>query len=300
MSYQDALEPVCTEQHSLVKLLIQPKQKDLGSFQVRRALPASDQQMVGPFIFFDEMGPAVLAPGVAIDVRPHPHIGLATVTYLFEGEILHRDSLGYVQPIQPGAINLMTAGRGIVHSERSDPSTLDESRPLHGIQCWMALPDGKEEIAPDFEHIPADQMPILQQPGYEVRVIIGEFAGLSSPVSTEAETLYLDARLQANASLTLPASFEDRAIYVTQGKVTIGTCEVTPGTMAVLAPGDVDVSAVENSQFMVLGGEQVGTRHMWWNLVSSSRERIEQAKTDWREGRFDTVPGDDEYIPLPE
>ncbi|MCB1647504.1 MAG: pirin family protein, partial [Pseudomonadales bacterium] len=267
---------------------------------VRRVLPSADQQMIGPFIFFDEMGPAVLAPDVAIDVRPHPHIGLATVTYLFEGEILHRDSLGYVQLIQPGAINLMTAGRGIVHSERSDEATLDQARPLHGIQCWMALPDGKEEVAPAFEHVPVDQMPIWRNGNVEVRVIMGSYGDITSPVKTHAKTLYLDVRAAANDCFNLKSPFDERGIYITKGIVSVGECRIESGTMAVLQPGDVDIQIHEEAQFMVLGGETIGPRHLWWNLVSSSKERIGQAKQDWVAGRFDSVPGDDEFIPLPD
>jgi len=288
-----------TEQGHL-KLLITPIEKQLGSFNVRRALPASEQQMVGPFIFFDEMGPAVLAPGTAIDVRPHPHIGLATVTYLFTGEILHRDSIGFVQPIQPGAINLMTAGSGIVHSERSDPTTLETARPLHGIQCWMALPKAQEEIDPAFEHIPAEEMPIWLQEGAEVRVIIGTYEGIRSPVTTYAETIYLDARQTAGSVISLPSQYEEIAVYVTEGEILIGNTAILPRTMAVLNPGDVEVLASVDSQYMVLGGERMSRRHLWWNLVSSSLDRIEQAKDDWRNGHFGVVPGDDEFIPLPD
>ncbi len=299
MSYQEADAPVCERSTGVVDLMIRPREKDLGEFSVRRVLPASDRQMVGPFIFFDHMGPAEFPPGKGIQVRPHPHIGIATITYLFEGEILHADSLGYRQPIQAGAVNLMTAGRGIVHSERAG-SDLDERSRLHGIQSWMALPDGQEEIAPAFAHTPASELPQIDRAGAVVRIIMGEAFGERSPVTTYAPTLYLDCAMIAGGELPLPDSYEELALYVVSGKVVVGTCTVESGVMAVPCPdAEVSVQALEASRLMVIGGRPSGERHIWWNFVSSSEERIEQAKADWQSGGFEPVPGDEEFIPLP-
>jgi redox-sensitive bicupin YhaK (pirin superfamily) len=298
MSYHRTEEPVCTEMQD-VRLLVRPREKDLGTFTVRRSLPNREQKMVGPFIFFDEMGPAVLEPGVGIDVRPHRHIGVATITYLFDGEIMHRDSLGFIQAIQPGAVNLMTAGSGIVHSERSREETLDSNRPLHGIQCWMALPENREEMEPDFRHFPSDQLPTLTLDGAEIRVILGSFAGTRSPVATQARILYLDVMLPKGKALTLPQQEQEQALYVVGGSVKVGRCTVPAHAMAVLPDHASEVTACEDTRFMVLGGDRLGDRHIWWNFVSSSPERIERAKEDWRAQRFGRVPGDDEFIPLP-
>jgi redox-sensitive bicupin YhaK (pirin superfamily) len=300
MSFESANEPVCTRRAGSIELLITPKAKDLGEFSVRRVLPASDRQMVGPFIFFDHMGPAEFPPGRGIQVRPHPHIGIATITYLFEGEIMHRDSLGYEQPIRPGAVNLMTAGRGIVHSERAG-SDLDRHARLHGIQSWLALPDGAEEMPPAFAHTPAEDLPEVHQNGAVVRVIMGSAFGKTSPVRTYAPTIYLDVRLSAGAELALPDGSEDRAVYVVTGTVDADDAHLAEGVMAVVCPGAAPVVRAEvDSRIMVLGGAPTGERHIWWNFVAGSRARIEQAKDDWREGRFDTVAGDSEFIPLPD
>jgi redox-sensitive bicupin YhaK (pirin superfamily) len=300
MSFIEAHEPVCTGRRGAIELIIDPKPRDLGGFSVRRVLPARERRMVGPFIFFDHMGPADFPPGEGIQVRPHPHIGLATVTWLFEGEILHRDSLGYVQPIHPGAVNLMTAGRGIVHSERAGEDLEMQSR-LHGIQSWMALPDGEEEREPDFRHYPADSLPLLERDGARIRVIIGETWGHASPVAHHSPTLYLEVRLEAGARLVLPDDCAELAVYAVEGQLQLDRCALPAGRMAVAAPGArLSIEAEQPSLVMVIGGAPVGARHIWWNFVSSSKARIEQAKADWRAGRFAAVPGETEFIPLPD
>ena len=300
MSYQEALPPECAGRSGTIELRIEPRERDIGDFTVRRALPARERRMVGPYIFFDHMGPAEFPPGEGIQVRPHPHIGIATITYLFEGEIMHRDSLGYAQPIRAGAVNLMTAGRGIVHSERAGDDLNDHSR-LHGIQSWMALPDGQEEIDPVFEHYPADSLPELGIDGSRVRVIIGEAYGKTSPVTLYSPMLYLECRVPKDATLTLPDAYAELAAYVVSGDVTIDGEGYTEGVLAVAASGaSVTLTANDDSRIMVIGGDPVGERKIWWNFVSSSAERMEAAKQDWKEGRFGKVPGDDEFIPLPE
>jgi redox-sensitive bicupin YhaK (pirin superfamily) len=300
VSYQEAPAPVCEEAAGPIHLVIRPKEKDLGEFTVRRVLPAFEQQMVGPFIFFDHMGPAEFPPGMGIQVRPHPHIGIATITYLFEGEIMHRDSLGYELPIHAGAVNLMTAGRGIVHSERAG-ADLNQTATLHGIQSWMALPDGKEEIEPAFKHTPASDLPELKVGGATIRIIIGEAFGATSPVTAYSKTLYLDCNLPAGSAFALPEGHEEIAFYVASGQVEAAGMDVPEGTMLVPSKGStVTLEAQQDSRVMVVGGEHIGRRHIWWNFVSSSADRIEQAKDDWRSGAFSMVPGDDEFIPLPE
>jgi redox-sensitive bicupin YhaK (pirin superfamily) len=300
MSYQNAMQPVCTRADGTVELMIEPKTKDLGGFSVRRVLPAKERRMVGPFIFFDHMGPAELPPGEGIQVRPHPHIGLATVTYLFEGEIMHRDSLGFAQPIKPGAVNLMTAGRGIVHSERAGDDLHTHSR-LHGIQSWMALPLDQEEREPAFAHFPAGDLPGFDVGGTSVRVIMGEAYGQASPVTSYSPTLYLECRMPRGAVLDLPDRYDELAAYLVCGEIGVGDRTLGAGRMAVVAPGrSLHLQAQADSHLMVIGGAAVGHRHIWWNFVSSSRARIEQAKEDWRQQRFDAVPGDSEFIPLPD
>jgi redox-sensitive bicupin YhaK (pirin superfamily) len=299
MSYQDATEPACTGSDGAVELLIRPRARDLGGFTVRRVLPAPERRMVGPFIFFDQMGPADFPPGEGIQVRPHPHIGLATVTYLFEGEIMHRDSLGCVQPIRPGAVNLMTAGRGIVHSERAGSDLHAQSR-LHGIQTWLALPAEQEECLPEFTHYPAEDLPEIERDGVTVRVIMGEAWGRRSPVRCHAPTLYLECRLKRGARLALPDSQDELAIYVVGGQLRLGRQVLEGGLMAVGRGGTaLRVEAVEDTHLMAIGGAHLGHRHIWWNFVSSSQDRIEQAKADWAQQRFATVPGETEFIPLP-
>jgi redox-sensitive bicupin YhaK (pirin superfamily) len=289
-----------TDHDSAIELVLRPKIKDLGEFTVRRVLPAREKQMVGPFIFFDHMGPAEFPPGEGIAVRPHPHIGLATITYLFEGEIMHRDSLGYVQPIRCGAVNLMTAGSGIVHSERAGEDLGETSR-LHGIQSWMALPEEKEELAPAFDHYPADTLPEFAEGDAVMRLIMGEAFGHVSPVKCYSPTVYLECLLPTGGSVTVPNGFADLAAYVVTGTVRIDGKAYSEGTMAICRPGrDVGLTAEADSRIMFIGGLNLGRRHIWWNYVSSSEARIEQAKLDWKNGAFAKVPGETEFIPLPE
>jgi redox-sensitive bicupin YhaK (pirin superfamily) len=301
MSNPGAHESPRTASNDAIQLLIHPDTRDLGELTVRRLLPASELTRIGPFVFFDEFGPVDFAPGQGINVRPHPHIGLATVTFLFEGEILHRDSLGSVQAIQPGAVNLMTAGRGIVHSERTSPALLRTGQSLHGIQVWMALPAASEEVDPEFTHYPHELLPVVEEPGVSTTVIIGQYAGVTSPVEVLTETLYLTQQLQAGASTGWDASTRELAVYVVSGQVNIGTCNVQKGVMAVLKSGDnITLNAIEPSRIVIIGGADVGPRNLYWNFVHTSKERIEQASKDWRDNQFPGVPGDDEFIPLPD
>ena len=285
-----------------IEHLLRSHARDIGGFAVRRVLPAVPKQMVGPFIFFDHMGPARLAPGEGLDVRPHPHIGLATVTYLFEGEILHRDSLGSVQPIRPGDVNWMTAGRGIAHSERTPPELRAAGPGVHGIQTWVALPRASEEVEPSFFHHPKASLPVLELQGATVRVIAGRAFGVRSPVAVFSDTLYAAVDLEPGASLALPPEHAERGVYVVVGNVTIGETAIEPGQLAVLAEGvEAEVRAPFSATLMLLGGARMdGPRFIWWNFVSSARERIERAKADWRADRFGAVPGDTERIPLPD
>jgi len=284
---------------SCIALVIEPQEKDLGDFTVRRVLPARNRRMVGPFIFFDHMGPAEFPPGHGVQVRPHPHIGLTTVTYLFDGEIMHRDSLGFVQLIRAGAVNLMTAGHGIVHSERSGED-FNSTSTLHGIQTWMALPTELEECEPAFVHYPAAELPELDIAGVAVRVIIGEAYGCRSPVSSHSPTLYVECRLPRGSELELPGTYAELAAYVVSGAVCINERVYNGGVMAVALPDkSVRLTAQADSHVMIIGGAAVGERFIEWNFVSSSKNRIAQASADWREGRFESVPGDTEFIPLP-
>ncbi|QCK86390.1 pirin family protein [Phreatobacter aquaticus] len=287
-----------------IEMVIVPRTHDLGGFTVRRALPFAKRRMVGPFVFFDQMGPAVFKGGQGIDVRPHPHIGLSTVTYLFDGEIQHRDSLGTYLPVRPGEVNLMTAGRGIVHSERTDPTQkATGGHKLHGIQSWLALPKTHEEVAPGFDHIAADDLPIVKGDGKTIRVVIGEMYGVKAPTPVPWDTFYADAILEPGAKLPLDPVAEERAIYVAMGEIDVQGDHFREGQMLVLKPGDrLTLTAVTAARLILCGGATMdGPRHIWWNFVSSSLERIEQAKADWKQKRFDTVPGDEEeFIPLPE
>jgi redox-sensitive bicupin YhaK (pirin superfamily) len=285
-----------------VLLVIDPRPRDLGGFTVRRLLPAAGNRMVGPFIFLDHMGPAVMERGSGMDVRPHPHISLATVTYLFEGEIIHRDTLGSELAIHPGDVNWMLAGRGIAHSERSSLEERARGVRIHGIQSWVALPTAHEEDAPGFAHHPARTLPKVRREGVELTVIAGTAYGAESPVGVLSPTLYVDARLEAGARLAVDQDHAQRAVHVVDGVARIGERRITPGVMAVLRPGaEVTVEAERRSRLMLLGGAPLdGDRHIWWNFVSSSKERIERAKDDWRNGRFGKVRGDEkEFIPLP-
>ncbi|MEO1043328.1 MAG: pirin family protein [Pseudomonadota bacterium] len=280
-----------------------PRARDLGGFEVRRALPAPQRQLVGPFIFFDQMGPAQFAAGQGIDVRPHPHIGLATVTYLFEGRIRHRDSLGTTQDIEPGAVNWMTAGRGITHSERL-PDDLTGAHSMSGIQTWVALPKDQEERDPSFSHTPAAALPVIEDKGVSVRMILGSAYGITAPVETASETLYGDVVLAPGAVLPLPDNHEDRGIYVVEGSVSLADKDVPPSQMLVFGEGPGAVQAgPEGARLMLFGGAVLdGPRHIWWNFVASSKEMIEAAKEDWKKpdhGRFELPPHDkDEFIPI--
>ena len=277
--------------------------KDLGGgFKVRRLLPDAQRQSVGPFLFFDHFGPVTLHPGSTHDVRPHPHIGLATVTYLFDGAIMHRDSLGYTQRIEPGAINWMTAGRGIVHSERAPDDLTNQTYVNHGIQLWAALPRAQEEVAPDFVHTPAADIPVLQRGDATVRILIGEAFGLSSPVRTFSKTLYLDIELAAGGVFDLPPLAAELALYLVDGDVSLDGERLSARTLVVLEPGrSATIKAPDAVRLMVIGGDALDARRfMWWNFISSRKERIVQAAQDWEQQAVGRVAGDAELIPLPE
>ena len=310
MSWNPALTPGCPDAigADAIETLIIPRARDLGGFEVRRALPAPKRQMVGPFIFFDQMGPAEFLTDQGIDVRPHPHIGLGTVTYLYRGSFQHQDSTGANQIITPGALNWMVAGRGVTHSERSPDAVRAGPSSLLGIQTWIALPETHEDMAPSFEHHAATALPEIRDQGIEARLILGRAYGEVAPATMHSDTFYLDVTLAARARFPLPVDHEDRGIYITEGSVTIAGQEFQSGQMMVFRPGDaITVAAGDRgARLMALGGATLnGPRHIWWNFVASSRERIEAAKQEWREarwghGRFDLPPGDrDEHIPLP-
>ncbi|TCL75897.1 pirin family protein [Rhizobium sp. BK251] len=287
-----------------IENLIIPRTTDLGGFSVRRALPTRERRLVGPFIFFDRMGPAILKAGEALDVRPHPHIGLSTVTYLFDGEIRHRDSLGTEKVIQPGDINLMTAGRGIVHSERTPDKLRGHPLSISGLQTWLALPDDKEEIDPAFAHTEKSDLPLIDADGARGRLVIGSFEGLTSPVGVYSDTLYADLELQPNVRFPFGAAHEERAIYILAGSLIVAGDRFEADQLLVFRPGDeITLQGGEQGCHMMLfGGATLNSkRYIWWNFVSSSKERIEKAKEEWRTGHFDIVPGDEEeFIPLPE
>ena len=287
---------------ALIQHEILPRARDLGGFEVRRVLPAAARRMVGPFVFFDQFGPVEFAPGRGIDVRPHPHIGLATVTYLFEGGIVHRDSLGSVQPIAPGDVNWMTAGSGIVHSERSDAEARKRPQRLEGIQIWVALPQRHEETAPAFAHYPAATLPLIEGEGKSLRVVAGALFGQRSPVATLSDLFYAAATLTPGAALLLDAEHEERAAYLLDGMVEIDGHAFAPGRLLVFARGrPLTIRATAEARLLLLGGEPLdGPRRLWWNFVASRQDRIDQAKEDWKQGRFAPVPGETEFIPLPE
>jgi len=284
--------------------VVVPRTVDLGDgFSVRRALPSARTRMVGPFIFFDHFGPAEFRAGTGLDVRPHPHIGLATVTYLFDGEIVHRDSLGTAAAIKPGEVNWMTAGRGIVHSERTGADKRASGSPIHGLQMWVALPAAKEEMEAGFAYHETAEFPMVKDNGKTVRVVVGSLYGASSPVPVVHETMFADVHLAAGATLPIDASHEERALYLVSGTLDIAGDRFAPGQLLVFKPGDkVTVKAVTDAHLVICGGAPMdGPRHIWWNFVSSRKERIEQAKADWKAGHFAKVPGDEiEFIPLPE
>jgi redox-sensitive bicupin YhaK (pirin superfamily) len=284
-----------------IEVVVVPLAKDLGGFEVRRALPSMQKRMVGPFVFWDQMGLAHFGPGQGIDVRPHPHIGLATVTYVIRGEIMHRDSLGNAVAIRPGELNLMTAGKGIVHSERTGPAVRAAGHDLFGIQAWIALPESQEECEPRFDHFGAMELPVFAEGGATLRLIAGEALGLRSPVTTPMAMIYADAQLLPGARLPFDTRYAERAIYTMEGEIAIDGARFGPGHLVVLKRGSsADVRSIVAARFMMLGGEPMdGPRHLWWNFVSSRRERIEQAKSDWTAGRFAAVPGETDFIPLP-
>ncbi|PQO93992.1 hypothetical protein C5614_21930 [Massilia phosphatilytica] len=293
-------------EHESVETIVIPRTHDLGGgFEVRRALPHKDRRMVGPFVFLDQMGPHVFHAGEGIDVRPHPHIGLATVTYLLDGQIRHRDSLGTVQDIKPGEVNWMTAGKGIVHSERTGPDVRAAGSNLFGLQCWVALPQAKEECDPAFAHVGSQELPILDGDGATARIIAGSYFGKTAPVPVQSPLFYVDLALQPGARLTMPAEYPEQALYVVDGTLDLGRDgRFERGQLLVLKPGaTVTLAATENrgARVMLLGGEPMdGPRYLTWNFVSSSSDRIEQAKEDWKAQRFPQVPGETEFIPLPD
>jgi len=282
--------------------VIVPRGTDLGGFQVRRALPSAQRRMVGPFIFLDHMGPAEFRAGQGVDVRPHPHIGLATVTYLYAGEIVHRDSLGTLVPIRAHEVNWMTAGRGIVHSERTGRERRLKGDLVHGLQCWVALPVAEEEGAPAFAHHDADELPVVRGEGKAVRIVAGALYGMRSPIATLWDTVFADVELEAGATLPLDADYEERAIYLVDGEIDIAGDRFTRGRLLVFRPGDrIAIRASTAARLVIVGGAAMdGPRHIWWNFVSSRKDRIEQAKAEWKAGRFSSVPGETEFIPLPE
>ncbi|MEO1089651.1 MAG: pirin family protein [Pseudomonadota bacterium] len=305
MSWHDCTEAECrftAADIDPIETVIVPRSHDIGGFEVRRALPSRQKRMVGPFVFFDQMGPSEFLLGNGLDVRPHPHIGLATVTYLFRGEIVHKDSLGTDLPIRPGAVNWMTAGRGIAHSERTGPEERARGAALFGIQAWVALPRTSEETDPAFWHHAATDMPVVEDHGVRAQVIAGGAFGHRSPVPTHTDMVYVDLHLQPNARVPIDASHVERALYVAEGEVEIAGIAHPAGELLVFRPGDaLTVTALRETRAMLLGGEPMdGPRYIWWNFVSSSKERIEHAKRDWLGGRFDAVPGEVEFIPLPD
>jgi len=305
MSWQPDNDPVPGNPRfcEAIEQVIVPRARDLGGFSVRRALPAAGKQMVGPFIFFDQMGPAEFLIGSGIDVRPHPHIGLATVTYLFDGEIVHRDSLGSALAIKPGELNLMSAGRGIVHSERTSAEQRAKGPRLFGIQAWAALPKSHEEGMPAFAHHDAGELPRIAADGKTVRVIMGSLYGKASPAAFPHPAFYAEAVLAPGAVLPLDPDYDERAVFIASGAIDIAGEAFATGRLLVFRPGDrISILALSQARLMLLGGEPMdGPRHIWWNFVSSSKDRIDAAKADWKAKRFSLVPGDaSEFIPLPE
>ncbi|MBI3434694.1 MAG: pirin family protein [Proteobacteria bacterium] len=283
--------------------MIVPRSVDLGGLNVRRALPHTTRRTVGPFVFFDHFGPAEFKAGDGLDVRPHPHIGLSTLTYLYDGEVMHRDTLGHTAAILPGEVNWMTAGRGIVHSERTAPERRVAGEPLHGLQCWVAMAARAEESEPDFTHIGAGDLPLIEGEGKSVRVVAGRMLGRASPLATGLATLFADAKLAAGARLPLDTDYEERAVYVQSGEIDIAGDRFTAGRLLVLRPGDaITLTALTPSRVAIVGGETLeGPRYVWWNFVSSRKERIAQARDDWKNGRFGTIAADAaEFIPLPD
>ncbi|MCA0423856.1 MAG: pirin family protein [Proteobacteria bacterium] len=310
MSWNPSLEPGCPDEVGVdaIETLIIPRSRDLGSFSVRRALPAPKRQMVGPFIFFDQAGPAEFLTGQGVDIRPHPHIGLGTVTYLYRGEFEHRDSLGSRQMIYPGELNWMVAGRGVTHSERTSEATRQKPHSLFGIQTWIALPEAQEDSLPTFEHHGKEALPRIEGDGVDMRLILGNAYGERAPARLFSETFYVDAILKPGARLPLPVEHEDRGIYVVEGTISVAGQSFEAGRMMIFRPGDaISVAAGDQgARLILLGGATLnGPRYVWWNFVSSSREKIDEAKEQWRHGAwgkglFDLPPDDrNEFIPLP-
>jgi redox-sensitive bicupin YhaK (pirin superfamily) len=304
MSIINSAEAICAEKTGtcgIIELTIEPKVHELGGFNVRRTLPSRTRRMIGPWIFFDHMGPASFDPGEGIDVRPHPHINLATVTYLFEGEILHRDSLGNELAIIPGEINLMVAGKGIVHSERQRENVKLRDNKLEGLQLWLALPRDDEEMDPEFHHYDSSEIPSINVGDVPVRVLIGSAYGVTSPVKTFAETLYIEVRLKKGQSLKLPENTQERGLYIVNGQLSVNSSVLKEYTMTTFHPNQaVVVTADEETKLVVIGGDSLHHRNIYWNFVSTSKERIEQAKQDWSNDRFPKVINDEaEFIPLP-
>jgi redox-sensitive bicupin YhaK (pirin superfamily) len=304
MSWMPDQDPVLGDKRSCdaLELVIVPRVRDIGGFEVRRALPHGKRQMVGPFIFFDQMGPVQFIAGQGVDVRPHPHIGLATVTYLFDGRIMHRDSEGNELEITPGQMNLMTAGRGIAHSERTPDRVRQSGGGMFGIQSWIALPEAHEEIDPSFQHFDAASLPVVADGGVWARVIAGSAFGRTSPVGMLSDWLYAEVVIEEGAIAPLDADHEERAIYVAEGEVDIAGERFEAPRLLIFRPGDrLTVKATRRARLMLLGGTAMeGPRYIWWNFVSSRKERIEEAKEDWKSGRFRPVPGETEFIPLPD
>jgi hypothetical protein len=311
MSWNPAIEPGCPDEVGIdaIETLIIPRSRDLGDFEVRRALPAPKRQMVGPFIFFDQAGPAEFLTGQGVDVRPHPHTGLGTVTYLFRGDFHHRDSTGADQIIRPGELNWMVAGRGVSHSERTSAAARAGPNSLFGIQTWLALPDSHEDMAPMFEHHSKGALPMIEDCGVSVRLILGNAYGKNAPARMFSETFYADVTLEAGRRLPMPDDHEDRGIYIVEGSISVAGQEFEASQMMVFRPGDrITIAAGgQGARLMILGGATLsGPRYIWWNFVASSQERIEEAKAEWRagnwgKGRFDLPIDDrDEHIPLPE
>ncbi|MBT8411595.1 MAG: pirin family protein [Octadecabacter sp.] len=307
MSWNPTQSPDCPSSSGAIETLIIPRARDLGGFEVRRALPSPKRQMVGPFIFFDQVGPAEFITDGGIDVRPHPHIGLGTVTYLYQGEFEHRDSIGTHQMIYPGEVNWMVAGRGVTHSERTSDETRATRHSLFGVQTWIALPEDREDMAPDFEHHKQTALPVIEDAGTTARLILGTAFGETSPVTMQSETFYLDVVLQPDALFPLPDNHEDRGIYVTQGSIDVAGDRFEEGRMMVFRPGDrISVTAgPQGARLLALGGATLNEkRYIWWNFVSSSKDRIEQAKedwkaTDWENGPFKLPRGDDaDFVPI--
>jgi redox-sensitive bicupin YhaK (pirin superfamily) len=282
--------------------VVVPRSVDLDDFTVRRALPHSTRRTVGPYVFFDHFGPAEFKSGKGLDVRPHPHIGLSTLTYLYDGEIIHRDTLGVNAAIHPGEVNWMTAGRGIVHSERTAPEHRVEGEPLHGLQLWIAMMSKDEEIDPGFTHLGGEELPVVNGEGKTARVVAGRMFGATSPLQTTSETIFADISLEAGAAMPLDCDYEERAIYVSSGEIDVAGDRFDTGRLLIFRPGDrVTIKALKPSRLAVVGGAPLdGPRYVWWNFVSSRKERIDQAKEEWKQGRFGKVPGDEiEFIPLP-